>query len=419
MRSLLQQVRFQHIYSALALLTVVSFLWYSNALVTRLAQGEEALVAFYAQSLEFVAGNNNTETEFLFNTVVKRREDETPLIYVPAILTDETSTPIFDNLTLDKDLSPSDRSRRVRRELKRMQDSGAPPIRIEYVPGQYQYVYYRESDVLARLRYYPYVMLAVLTIFVGGAFLNIWVINRNQQNRLWAGMAKETAHQLGTPIMGLLAWIEILSERLHEPENVELLAEMQRDVRNLERITERFSKIGSEPELHLQPLAPILDEAAEYARTRLAGSRHVSVVFSSELPPDLHVPLNGTLFAWVIENLIKNALDAMAGLPERHITLHAAIRNDQVMIDVTDTGKGIPSGKIKDIFKPGFTTKKRGWGLGLSLSRRIIHDYHGGRIFVKRSEVGVGTTFRIVLPLGREYRPTLRPEETTGASLES
>lgn len=411
-RSLVLQVRFQHFYTGLAVVLVVSFLAYSHLLVQRLAQGEEARIAFYAKSLEFVASYNNPETEFLFNTVVKRQPLDSSIISVPAIITDAEGTPIFDNLDLGQGLTPPQRSQAVARELQQMKAQSIRPIRIEYVPGQFQYVYYRESDVLARLRYYPYILLAVLAVFVGGAFLNLRLISRNQQNRLWAGLAKETAHQLGTPIMGLLAWIELLRDRFTAAEDHEVLEEMARDVHHLEQITERFSKIGSEPELQLLPLAPILDDAVAYVRSRLAGSRRIQVILASELPPGFSLPINPTLFAWVIENLVKNAIDALVGVPKGSIVIRAQVRGQQCEIEVEDTGKGIAKGKVKDIFKPGFTTKARGWGLGLSLSKRIIELYHGGKIFVRRTEVGKGTTFRINFPLGRDYRPSFGPGPT-------
>lgn len=256
-------------------------------------------------------------------------------------------------------------------------------------------VYYKESSILRQLRYYPYVQLFIAFVFLSIVLIAFNIARREEQNRIWAGLAKETAHQLGTPVSSLLAWIEYLrltNEENHE--NEEALSEMEHDISRLQNITHRFSRVGSKPELSPQKLAALLESATDYMRKRM--SKQVSCTLTLHIPHELIVPLNDQLFEWVIENLLKNALDAMEG-KEGKINIEAHLNDKYSIIDVTDTGKGMPKSMYERVFKPGFTTKERGWGLGLSLSKRIIEMYHNGKIFVKESEIGKGTTFRIML----------------------
>lgn len=262
------------------------------------------------------------------------------------------------------------------------------PLRIE-INGDKALVYYEDSFLLTQLKYYPLVQMGIIGLFGMIAYLLFSTARKAEQNQVWVGMSKETAHQLGTPLSSIIAWIELLKA---EEKTKPIADELQKDVARLQVVTERFSKIGSQPELKHEDLVIIVREAIHYFEHRMGKN----VDFTLKLPNNpVMVTLNHSLFEWVIENLIKNALDAMEGKG----SIHAEI-NDQghrVLIDITDSGKGIPPSKFKTVFQPGFTTKKRGWGLGLSLSKRIIKEYHHGKIYVLRSEPGVGTTFRISL----------------------
>lgn len=248
-------------------------------------------------------------------------------------------------------------------------------------------VCYDDSTILKRLAYYPYVQLGVVLIFVVVAIFALLTSKKAEQNKVWVGLSKETAHQLGTPISSLMAWIEILKENYPDDD---LIPEMDKDVKRLQLIADRFSKIGSLPEPVPSSLSDVVDHVIDYMDRRTSSK----VLMTKKFPQnDIIVNLNASLFEWVIENLCKNAVDAMEG--EGHITIEVLDLPGKAVIEVTDDGKGIRKKDISSVFKPGFTTKKRGWGLGLSLAKRIVEEYHYGRIFVKRSEVGVGTTFRI------------------------
>lgn len=249
---------------------------------------------------------------------------------------------------------------------------------------------YDESLMLKRLAVYPYIQLGVVVIFVLIALFALFASMKAEQNKVWVGLSKETAHQLGTPISSLTAWTEVLRDTYPDDE---MLPEMEKDVKRLERIAERFSKIGSIPELKEVDIKEVLGRVVEYMAHRTSSK----VVISTHFPDHrIEVKMVASLFEWVVENLCKNAVDAMNGTGR--IDLYLQDRGDSVVLEVTDTGKGMPKSHFKSVFKPGFTTKARGWGLGLSLAKRIVEEYHKGKIFVKSSEVGKGTTFRIELP---------------------
>jgi K+-sensing histidine kinase KdpD len=256
--------------------------------------------------------------------------------------------------------------------------------------SEYIHVCYDDSLMLKRLSYYPWVQLGVLLVFIAVMVFALLAAKRSEQNRVWVGLSKETAHQLGTPISSLIAWVEMLKEMYP---NDELIPEMDKDVKRLQLIADRFSKIGSVPEPVPSSLTEVLDHVADYMDRRT--SKRIRIV--KDYPDhDVIVNLNTSLFEWVIENLSKNAVDAMGGI-EGTITLHLEDTPQKAIVEVSDTGKGIKKKDIGNVFKPGFTTKKRGWGLGLSLAKRIVEEYHHGKIFVKNSELGKGTTFRIEL----------------------
>ena len=264
------------------------------------------------------------------------------------------------------------------------------PIRIDLSEEDYLLLYHHESDILRNLRYYPLIQLVVVVIFILVAYFAFNATQQAEQNQVWVGMSKETAHQLGTPISSLMAWIELLKLQ-NVDEN--LVREFEKDTQRLEKITERFSKIGSKPELYRQNITEVLLSTISYLKTRSSNRVKFETAFSESKV--VEAPLNAALFSWVIENLCKNAIDAMDN--QGTITIGLTEKNGSVLIDVTDTGKGVHKSQFKTIFQPGFSTKRRGWGLGLSLARRIVENYHNWKIFIKWSEIGKGTSFRIVL----------------------
>lgn len=273
--------------------------------------------------------------------------------------------------------------------LREMENENAP-LAIDIGSDKNYKVYYKESNLLKQIRIYPYVQFAIIGIFLIIAYIAFNTARKTEQNQVWVGMSKETAHQLGTPISSLMAWVEYLRESGTKPE---IIKELEKDVNRLELITERFSKIGSLPSLKVHTLQKVMRKSVDYLKNR--ASKQVQIIM--DFPEgSLSVKISPPLFDWVIENLIKNALDAMGGKGTLSITMTK--HGDKVYIDLTDSGKGIPKSKFKTIFQPGYSTKKRGWGLGLSLTKRIINEYHKGKIFVKESH-STGTTFRIILPL--------------------
>jgi signal transduction histidine kinase len=264
------------------------------------------------------------------------------------------------------------------------------PIKIDLGAGIKHYIFYEESSLLKQLKYFPYVQFTAIGIFLLIAYSLFSTARRSEQNQVWVGMSKETAHQLGTPISSLMAWIELLKAKQVDES---IVIELKRDVERLNTIAERFSKIGSEPKLENENIIIVLESFIEYMKKR--SSKNIRFEIKSSLKENTTAKLNIPLFEWVIENLCKNAIDAMDGKGKIEIEVFESEKN--IIIDFSDTGKGIPKGKLKTVFEPGFTTKKRGWGLGLSLCKRIIENYHNGKIFVKKSDANSGTTFRLIL----------------------
>lgn len=318
---------------------------------------------------------------------------------IPVVVTDA-----YGNILAQRNLRPNpqgkDSLQTLRREAERIRRKGETmKVAITSTPsneeGDYLNVSYEESVLLRQLTFYPYLQLGIVGVFFFIAIIALLASKRAEQNKVWVGLSRETAHQLGTPISSLMAWSEVLSETYPDDE---LLPEMNKDVKRLQLIAERFSKIGSAPELKSQDVCPIVARIAEYFERRT--SQRVSITV--DLPAEaVTAQVNAPLFEWVIENLCKNAIDAMQGVGSLHLSLraHALQRKKRqyLQIFVTDTGKGIAHNRFKTVFKPGFTTKKRGWGLGLSLAKRIVEEYHHGRIYVLNSQVGKGTTFAIEL----------------------
>lgn len=366
-----------------AIVIAVTSLIISNIFVKDLAKEERNKMEIWADAMR--SFNMADETTDL-GLVLKVMNDNNT---IPVIVLDNKGlVQICRNVDVGN-RSEKDSVAYVSHLGKRLYDAGRF-IRISMDDANkkaYVDVCYDDSTILKRLAYYPYVQLGVVLIFVVVAIFALLTSKKSEQNKVWVGLSKETAHQLGTPISSLMAWTEILKENYPDDD---LIPEMDKDVKRLQLIADRFSKIGSLPEPVPSSLSDVVDHVIDYMDRRTSSK----VLMTKKFPQnDIIVNLNASLFEWVIENLCKNAVDAMEG--EGHITIEVLDLPGKAVIEVTDDGKGIRKKDISSVFKPGFTTKKRGWGLGLSLAKRIVEEYHHGRIFVKRSEVGVGTTFRI------------------------
>ena len=366
-----------------AIVIAVTSLIISNIFVKDLAKEERNKMEIWADAMR--SFNMADETTDL-GLVLKVMNDNNT---IPVIVLDNKGlVQICRNVDVGN-RSEKDSVAYVSHLGKRLYDAGRF-IRISMDDANkkaYVDVCYDDSTILKRLAYYPYVQLGVVLIFVVVAIFALLTSKKAEQNKVWVGLSKETAHQLGTPISSLMAWIEILKENYPDDD---LIPEMDKDVKRLQLIADRFSKIGSLPEPVPSSLSDVVDHVIDYMDRRTSSK----VLMTKKFPQNyIIVNLNASLFEWVIENLCKNAVDAMEG--EGHITIEVLDLPGKAVIEVTDDGKGIRKKDISSVFKPGFTTKKRGWGLGLSLAKRIVEEYHHGRIFVKRSEVGVGTTFRI------------------------
>ncbi|RIJ49695.1 sensor histidine kinase [Maribellus luteus] len=360
----------------------VASLLYTNWLTKKMALQERNKVELWAEATRQIISFKNSNTEYInFLLEVIQQNTTIPIIVLDADGSINSDANIHYNEARKKEV--------LQKELKKMKER-VEPIHIDLGENEHQLLYYRESSILRNLRLYPIIQLIVIMVFIVVAYFAFLATNRAEQNQVWVGMSKETAHQLGTPISSLMAWIELL--KLKDVDE-DLVKELERDTSRLERITERFSKIGSKPELLRINVVEVINSALSYLKTR--SSSKVKFIASYDESAFIEVPLNAALFSWVIENLCKNAIDAMVN--EGSITVAITEKEKNVTIDITDSGCGVPKSNHKTIFQPGFSTKKRGWGLGLSLAKRIVEIYHSGKIFIKWSEVGKGTTFRIIL----------------------
>lgn len=387
-----------------AVAIVVAFLLISNNLVKELARQEQERMNVWATATQRLAQTDlEGDYEFLLSIISQNTT-------IPVMIADESGEVIdFRNFRLpdkvkEENLGVSGLSEKNRNYLQGRLDRGlagltpeqaavtnSHVIRVALPYNTFQYIYYEDSILLKRLSLYPYIQLGVIVLLVLILYLTLLYSQRAEQNRVWVGLSKETAHQLGTPISSLMAWTQYLESSGTEPE---IVAEIDKDVNRLSTIADRFSKIGSRPEMQLECINETVLHSLQYLRSRISGRVDIEMHLSEE---DNGVMLSTPLFEWVMENVAKNAVDAMEGRGRIDIT--TGRDKDNVFIEIKDTGKGIARQNFKKVFSPGFTTKKRGWGLGLTLVRRIIHDYHGGKIFVKESEIGKGTTFRIEIPV--------------------
>ena len=366
---------------AVAIVIGALSLWYTNTLVKKLQDEEKKKVELCAEATRKLADLSDANMDFNFHINVVRNNTT-----VPVIMVDEK-----DNIISWRNLDSLKMQDTVyaRNELAAMKKEHEP-IEIKLYDGKKNQIYFKDSLLLTKLRYYPFFQLGVIALFIIVSYLAFSSSRRAEQNQVWLGMAKETAHQLGTPLSSLLAWVDLLKMKGVTPEYT---GEIEKDIGRLNTITERFSKIGSPPALQKENLAEVIRRSVSYIQTRSSGKVAFEVNVGDE--SQTYASVNSPLLEWVFENVLKNAIDAMNG--EGKITVNVTDQLQFVYIDISDTGKGIPRSAFSTVFKPGYTTKSRGWGLGLSLSKRIIEDYHHGQIFVKASEPNVKTTFRIVL----------------------
>lgn len=378
---------------SVAFVIALASVYFTRIIVEQLKERELGIIQLYAKSLEFTVNNQNSPDELAF--VVQ--EIMYPNNSIPVIQTNGVGqVQNTRNITIDPSFSDEEKEEFLKNMLEEMKLE-YDPIEIPFRNEQgevfdYQYVYYKNSVLLNRLEYYPHVQLSVIAIFGIIAYIAFNYSKSAEQNRVWVGLAKETAHQLGTPISSLMAWVEYFKE---DPalNNKEIISELEKDIQRLEMITARFSNIGSIPVLNYENVPKCVEATISYLKKRI--SKKVEITLTAK-PSDIRARINKPLFDWVIENVCKNAVDSMGGVGKIDINIKRSI-DDKVIIDISDSGKGIQKSKIKDVFLPGYTTKTRGWGLGLTLVKRIIEKNHDGKIFVRNTEINEGTTFRILL----------------------
>jgi len=370
------------------LLLLIAFLigaasfFYISWLAQKMSEKERKSIAIWAEATRTLShpATGSSDNMYFLLQVIEANTD------IPIILTDSTREIISSsNISY-----PEKRKEQVlQRQLKKMIREH-PPIQIHVSEKEKQYLYYRDSAILQKLKYFPVAQITIITLFILISYLAFSESRQAEQNSVWAGMSKETAHQLGTPVSSLMAWAELLKMQKTDPA---LLLELDKDINHLNKIVERFSKIGSTPELITADLKTVILSTVAYLEKRTSSK--INFIVDLDKNRSYLAPHNPALLGWVIENLCKNAVNAIE--EQGTITLHLYAGNNQFILDVTDTGRGIPKSQFKTIFRPGFTTRKRGWGLGLSLSKRMIENYHKGKIFLKQSEPGKGSTFRIIL----------------------
>lgn len=365
---------------ALLLIVVVVSVLYTNNIAKQLADEEHKKMELWAEATrQFILAGEDENIDFLLQVM----EGNTT---IPVYMVDADY-----QLLLSRNVDEPKRNVDAfyARKIAALRAS-QEPLEVRISDDMVQYIYYEDSNLLRSLYYLPYIEFSLILAFLAIAVITLIIAQRSEQNSLWVGLSKETAHQLGTPISSLNAWNELLKARYPDDP---LLPQMDEDIRRLQVIAERFSKIGSEPELEVHRLLPVINESIDYMRARTSDK--VAYTVRADGADTCQVRMCVPLLEWVIENLCKNAIDSMEGVGS--ITVDVQRVENKVHIDVTDTGKGIDRHRFKTIFRPGYTSKKRGWGLGLSLSKRIIESFHHGKLFVKQSQIGVGTTFRIIL----------------------
>ena len=378
-----QLLNWRALVSLLAIFIVSGTIWYSSYLAKKIEKEERQKVEQWVEATSLLASPASTGDTRLHLKIIRENDD------IPIIWTNERDS-IVEYINLDPDKLAGDENF-PKKQLEEFKSGNAPVTWIDPLDSsRINKYYYGNSRLLIEVRYYPIVQLLIVALFIIITITALRSSYRSTQNQVWAGMAKETAHQLGTPVSSLEGWMEILKET-HSQES--FVSELSKDVSRLRLVTDRFGKIGSTPKLEEKNIVLQIEDMVEYIRKRAGGKVHFSILTHGK--GNIPVKISAPLFDWVIENLLKNALDAMEG--KGNIIVDIMEKEKNVLIDVTDTGKGISKHNLNKVFRPGFTTKKRGWGLGLSLSKRIVEIYHKGSLTVKNSEPGKGTTFRIVL----------------------
>lgn len=377
------------VFMVVSAVLVLIFLYVSNNLVRDLSEQERARMQIWADATrELIKSANESEgTSTNINFLLSIIEGNTS---IPVLLTDDDGN-ILDSRNFDlPTIDDTDANIAFLQQKLASLRTSPNVIHIDISPEMVQHLYYEDSRLLKNLSYYPYIQIVVMLIFVIVVYWAVISTKKAEQNKVWVGLSKETAHQLGTPISSLMAWMELLDAEGVDPATT---AEMNKDVQRLSTIAARFSKIGSRPQMEQEDLNIVVSRSVSYMASRISSRISLTIDTSDTA---LRVALSTPLFEWVMENLIKNAVDAMEG--SGAITVTTGEERGKAYIEVSDTGKGISRKNFKNVFNPGYTTKKRGWGLGLTLAKRIIEQYHDGRIYVKSSELGIGTTFRIELP---------------------
>jgi two-component sensor histidine kinase len=388
------QGNFQSILFMAAVLLIVGYLYYTQLLVSELQSQSREFLKFKAKIFEQNINSEATQDiSFFFNEVIQTAD-------YPVIYTDSEGEPAFwRNLDLPQ-INERPLPKKVEEKLKRKIsefDATNEPIPILYQGSILGYYHYGESQIIQQLRWLPYIEILVVALFIIIGYFGFSSIKKSEERMIWVGMAKETAHQLGTPLSSLIGWLEYIRNSPGKAKDV--LDDLEKDLSRLQTVANRFSKIGSVPDLKNENSEIIISEVVSYFRRRLPageGKIEIQLAFNSSIPL---LMLNRDLFSWVIENLLKNAADAIGDQGGRIELKSDFLNQKQIFVEVTDTGKGVASRERKNIFRPGYSTKKRGWGLGLSLAKRIIEDYHGGSIQLKESQPNVGSTFRIILDI--------------------
>jgi signal transduction histidine kinase len=380
-----QLLNWRTLLAIIAISIVTGTIFYSQYLAKKIAKEERQKVEMWIEAVQsLVSTPENADTKLASYIIFKNKENKT----IPIIQTNERDSIVeYVNLDSVKALNKSF----VEKKLREFKSQNVPVIWIDPVDStRHNRYYYGDSKLLKEVQYYPIVQLFVVGLFILITLLALRSSYRSTQNQVWAGMAKETAHQLGTPVSSLEGWVEMLKEN---PANEKIVNELQKDVIRLQLVSDRFGKIGSTPQLEKRNIISQISNMVDYMRKRSSGK--INFILNTQGKNEIEAMISGPLFDWVIENLLRNALDAMEG--KGNIIVDIFSKDKKTIIDVIDTGKGMSKQNFTRVFKPGFTTKKRGWGLGLSLSKRIIEQFHKGRIYVKQSEAGKGTTFRIEL----------------------
>lgn len=374
----MSRLNIRYIFIFIGIIIAGSFLYISNNIASDLAKEERQKIEIWSDALKLTVDNeNNTDLDLILKILSGNKS-------IPVILCDENNNVL---MSVNLDVPDEDSLSFFNHTISVFKRNNKP---IEINDENFkQIVYYGDSTTLKRLQYYPYIQIGVLTIFICISTLALLSTKNAEQNKVWVGLSKETAHQLGTPISSIMAWMEYLKTK---DIDIGIIEDMEKDVSRLNVVTDRFSKIGSQPSPEKKDVTIEIESSLNYLRKRISNKVEFIFNFPQEA---VYAEVSPSLFSWVIENLIKNAVDAMSG--KGKIIINIIENEDNIFIDLTDTGKGISKSNFKEIFKPGFTTKERGWGLGLSLVKRIIEEYHKGKIYVKESELNVGTTFRIEL----------------------